>query len=104
MHRESAVTVTKGSFIIGIAILHKLSVLADVSGGRTPLCHTADRRVLFRQLVEPVVQNLQVLVGHAWVANGLGLGLGLSGTPGWPTAAGLATYEAVRSSTTRGIG
>ena len=76
-----------------------------MSGDRTPwLCHTADRRVLFRQLVEPVVQNLQVLVGHAWVANGLGLGLGLSGTPGWPTAAGLATYEAVRSSTTRGIG
>lgn len=69
-----------------------------------PLCHTADCRVLFRQLVEPVVQNLQVLVGHAWVANGLGLGLGLSGTPGWPKAVGLATYEAVRSSTTRGIG
>ena len=37
-------------------------------GAKRPLCHTADCRVLFRQLVVPVVEYLQVLVGHAWLA------------------------------------
>ena len=37
-------------------------------GAQRPLCHTADCRVLFRQLVVPVVEYLQVLVGHACLA------------------------------------